>query len=267
MNIEDIWFSLDQIKVIELGRIAEQSYHPFRTHPNFCVLGIVFKGQRTVRISDAHLTAKAGEYFLLPEGYSQSGVYCDEHDVCFVHFIAEKKLIRKPESIDSEHLYLPIIGTVPTDIDCFKSLMYVLSLSKQPQIKISTCNKQLEAILQQLSIYQQRCAVWGNNRTPLVDNIIQMIHKRIDENLTYKDFETAFGMSYKHLNNLIVDQYNKSIKQLQVQFKMDLADILLRSKTSIEETAEAIGYNDYFYFIKFYKKHRGITPGQMQKQF
>ena len=36
-------------------------------------------------------------------------------------------------------------------------------------------------------------------------------------------------------------------------------------KLSIEEIAEKVGYNDYFYFTKVFKKNTGISPSKYRK--
>jgi AraC-like DNA-binding protein len=260
-----IWFTIRGIKILELGRITGRSYHPSRLRPNFWVFGIVGRGQRSIRIGDTLLYVGTGQYFLLPNGYSHYGIENDEHDVCYVHFTAKRMEGDKPCFIDSEKLILPMIGSLPVEIDCFKLMNYLSMISKQPFIKEDTCVAQLKAILQQVSIYNQRCAIWGSKRIPIVDNIIKYIRSNLDKTLTSSDFEEQFGFSYKYMNEMVKAEYNKTIKQIQLEFKMDLASLLLHSKKTIEETATEIGFQDYFYFIKCFKKYQGVTPGEYQK--
>ena len=42
-------------------------------------------------------------------------------------------------------------------------------------------------------------------------------------------------------------------------------ELLLDDKLSIEEVAEKVGYNDYFYFLKSFKKNTGISPSKYRK--
>ncbi|HHY14014.1 MAG TPA: helix-turn-helix transcriptional regulator [Thermoanaerobacterales bacterium] len=265
-ELSSIWFTISGIKILDLGRITERSYHPFRPQPDFCVFGIVGRGQRSIRIDDTLLSVETGQYFLLPNGYSHSGIENDEHDVCYVHFMARRMEGNRPSSIDSEKLILPMTGSLPVEIDCFKLMNYLYMLSKQSFIKDETCVAQFKAILQQVSIYNQRCAIWGSKRIPIVDNIIKYIRSNIGKTLIYRDYEEQFGFSYRYMNEMVKAEYNKTIKQIQLELKMDLASILLHSGKTIEETATAVGFQDYFYFIKCFKRYQGVTPGEYQKE-
>ena len=42
-------------------------------------------------------------------------------------------------------------------------------------------------------------------------------------------------------------------------------ELLLDDKLSIEEVAEKVGYNDYFYFLKSFKKNTGIHQVNTEK--
>lgn len=39
-------------------------------------------------------------------------------------------------------------------------------------------------------------------------------------------------------------------------------ELLKTTDMSLSEISEAVGFNDYFYFIKKFKKETGVTPGK-----
>ena len=39
-------------------------------------------------------------------------------------------------------------------------------------------------------------------------------------------------------------------------------ELLKTTSLSLAEISEAVGFNDYFYFIKKFKKEVGVTPGK-----
>lgn len=49
--------------------------------------------------------------------------------------------------------------------------------------------------------------------------------------------------------------------------RIEFAYIQLVDGKSIEESASESGFEDYFYFIKAFKKHWGITPGELRKKY
>ena len=42
-------------------------------------------------------------------------------------------------------------------------------------------------------------------------------------------------------------------------------DLLKSDSMSLAEISEAVGFNDYFYFIKKFKKAVGVTPGKYRE--
>jgi YesN/AraC family two-component response regulator len=49
---------------------------------------------------------------------------------------------------------------------------------------------------------------------------------------------------------------------------MEYAGELLRTTSlSVGDIAELSGYNDYFYFARFFKKHTGVTPTEYRNRF
>ena len=59
----------------------------------------------------------------------------------------------------------------------------------------------------------------------------------------------------------------ETINHLITQKRLQQAKILLKnSDKSISEIAEAVGFNDYNYFSRIFKKYYGISPRDYRKQ-
>ena len=56
--------------------------------------------------------------------------------------------------------------------------------------------------------------------------------------------------------------YSDYIASLRIQRAKEL---LQNEVLSIQEIAEQVGYNDYFYFTKVFKKVQGISPSKYRK--
>ena len=48
---------------------------------------------------------------------------------------------------------------------------------------------------------------------------------------------------------------------------MDFAEELLKKGVSVSEAAERSGFRDSAGFIRAFKKKKGITPGQLKREF
>ena len=55
--------------------------------------------------------------------------------------------------------------------------------------------------------------------------------------------------------------------QMVINQRIEFAYTQLVDGKSIEESASESGFEDYFYFIKAFKKHWGITPGELRKKY
>ena len=74
-------------------------------------------------------------------------------------------------------------------------------------------------------------------------------------------------MTYRHLNSVFQAVYGVTIKQMQGILRVDQAKRMLSSGYTISETSAACGFEDYFYFLKVFKRKTGMTPSQYQDAY
>lgn len=77
-----------------------------------------------------------------------------------------------------------------------------------------------------------------------------------------------FGYNADYLSRLFKANYNKSLKEYISDVKLNyIKQLLLTSDLSLIDISHAAGFNDYKYFLKFFKYHEGITPTQFLKAY
>ena len=102
------------------------------------------------------------------------------------------------------------------------------------------------------------------------DNLIIKIDEYINENIT-ADLSAAalcnrFNISRSRLYRYASEYYGCGIDQVTRHIRMEKAKNLLETTNhSISEIAYKVGYSDYNYFIKVFKKNTGITPFRYRK--
>ena len=75
-----------------------------------------------------------------------------------------------------------------------------------------------------------------------------------------------YNLSTGRLSTLIKETLSVTFSDYIVSLRMQKARELLRDDSkSIEQIAEMVGYNDYFYFTKVFKKYQGISPSKYRK--
>ena len=87
------------------------------------------------------------------------------------------------------------------------------------------------------------------------------VYKRQDKNI---DIDTLAGLSClskDHFIRLFKSEMKTTPLQYIVKKKIEKAQLLLITKDlAIKEIAYTLGYDNYSYFIKLFKKQTGLTP-------
>lgn len=96
--------------------------------------------------------------------------------------------------------------------------------------------------------------------------ILNEMRQNYTENISLTDLAKKYNISISHLSNLIKEElhlpYSEYITSKRIQKAKEL---LTDENLSIEEIAERVGYGDYFYFTKVFKKNCGISPSKYRK--
>ena len=82
-----------------------------------------------------------------------------------------------------------------------------------------------------------------------------------------KSVVLPFGCSFIddtiYISQLIKNETGLNYTQYITELRIEKAkELLTNTKLSLAEISEAVGFNDYFYFIKKFKREVGVTPGK-----
>lgn len=76
-----------------------------------------------------------------------------------------------------------------------------------------------------------------------------------------------FNMNESYISSLIKKKTGKGFGEHLVESRIQKAQEYLRTTNdSLEVIAARVGYPDYYYFTKVYKKATGITPAAYRRQ-
>lgn len=100
----------------------------------------------------------------------------------------------------------------------------------------------------------------------VVKQIIAEMKQNYTTNITLTDLSKKYGISISYLSSLIKEELQLSFSEYIASKRVQKAkELLADEKLSIEEIAEQVGYSDYFYFTKVFKKVAGISPSKYRK--
>ncbi len=101
----------------------------------------------------------------------------------------------------------------------------------------------------------------------LVREAVKYIKEHITEDILVETVAEKVCVSSRHLSRLFKQEFHKTVKDYISDQKMLLAGQILRdSNLSITMVADKVGYGNYSYFIKLFRKYYGMTPREFQKK-
>ena len=99
-----------------------------------------------------------------------------------------------------------------------------------------------------------------------LENIVEEIQSRYNENITLTGFSEKHNISAGHLSNLLKERLGMSFSKYITAKRVQKAkELLADERLSVEKVANEVGYKDYFYFTKVFKKAVGISPSKYRK--
>ncbi|MCR4740065.1 MAG: response regulator [Lachnospiraceae bacterium] len=100
----------------------------------------------------------------------------------------------------------------------------------------------------------------------MIDNVIADIREHYTEDISLTSLAAKYNSSLGHLSMMIKENLRINFSDYIASLRIQRAKELLRDESmSIQEIAETVGYNDYFYFTKVFKKIEGISPSKYRK--
>lgn len=98
--------------------------------------------------------------------------------------------------------------------------------------------------------------------------ILNYMNTHFSEKLTLKSLASVFNMNPNYCCALFTKYLGKTFSQYLTELRITEAQTLLKTTFySLEEIAELIGYNDYSYFSKVFKKQCTYSPKEYRRLF
>lgn len=132
--------------------------------------------------------------------------------------------------------------------------------------------EQLESTLQELvRVFEGGEAVsefdsQEEENLPMIEEIIRNLQQNYRKDITLTSIAKKYNMSTSYLSELLKERIGMSFSEYLISKRIQKAkELLADEKLSINEIGEAVGYKDYYYFMKVFKKVVGITPSKYRK--
>jgi AraC family transcriptional activator of pobA len=113
--------------------------------------------------------------------------------------------------------------------------------------------------------HKQHTAHTGNNKYQLVNTFKTLIKQQFKATKQVKDYAAQLNITPLYLNEITKGMTGFAASYwIQKEILLEAQRLLFYTGMDIREIAFALGYEDYAYFSRFFKKNTGITPSEFR---
>jgi AraC-like DNA-binding protein len=248
-------------RVIDLGAVRDVPGHATRLL-DFAVLGIVTAGQAGIAVGDEQMTVSAGHYYLLPERVPHTGLDSTHFDAVFFHFVPAR------EDSGVTAIDLPLSGPISPLVDYAALVRMLESQYRLGLLDGDELGVQLLAVAGQAAALQRRRATAPDEPAhSLARSVLELLHADFTQELNGPAIAARLGYSYSYLERVFRAAYDRSIHQELLRTRIQAASHGLQMGKPIKDVAREVGFGDYYYFLKAFKRATGVSPGAFQASF
>ena len=98
---------------------------------------------------------------------------------------------------------------------------------------------------------------------------LAFIQKNYAKNISITDVADAVGISYVYLSKIFKDYHHGSIRMMDYLNDIRISkacELLTQTNQTLNEIAEKVGYNNVQSLARYFKKYKGMTPGDYRKK-
>lgn len=273
---EQNWF--DDPQFVHLEDIASRSrerewvINPHR-HTRLYQILLLEHGEASVTLDTEQFNLAGHWAILIPAGIVHSFRFAP-NTVGKVLSIAETLIINNhaamPAALHTTLLSTPTCLSFTHQEDCFSSCQTLVNLLQTefnyPQVGRTTM---IENLLGSLLIQLQRLQdslPSHNSDDSLALRIKQLIHTHFREHWSVQDYASALNVGEKKLTRATQKAFGRTVKELSLErLHLEAKRQLVYTQKSIEEISHDLGYADFGYFCRSFKRLEGKTPAQYRQ--
>ena len=256
---------------------------PFHWHKEWELIRIL-QGAFTIHADEEVIHASAGDVILLRDSMLHGGVPEDCIYECFLFDL--HNLFRSSEMI-KEHLrpvyrmhLLPTIfypkDLYPTINQIAAAIMGCCTVAPAPEKKVRynelmlvgcICNLFAWILQEKLYLPNQEPYPRNSHRIEQIKTVMEYIEQEFASPISLNDLANRAGMNPNYFCRIFKEIIRQTPIEYLMHYRIEQATALLTSsELSITEISLECGFNDYSYFIRLFKRMKGITPKQYQLQ-
>ena len=240
-------------------------------------LMVVTEGTLYIGNHEQDFCVTEGEYLLMAPTVFQHGTQSSHCVFYWVHFDFKDPISEPFVTSESSHPnLLPIYGKLPS-LDRIKIMMKQLQDSDRRyhngQLNDALCSAILaeiycQTISNSLTSFVSADGHEHLSKEQLLEEIATYIQWHVQENLLVSQIADYFGYNEKYLTTLFKKHHGISLKQYQLQTKMEHAKASLsETNLSVSHIAYSLGFADAHNFSNAFHKVTGLSPSEYRATY
>ena len=210
-----------------------------------------WEGSMTYRCFDTEVTLGRGDAILLPKGTLRERVFTGSA----ANFVSINFLLYPHVQLDLPW-YLP--GAITPD------LQRLASTYTHPLLVPVDYARERLACLTGYILYELLNRHLYECRNPHVSVMLRTIHERIGEPLTLAELAKTAHISREYAAQIFRRETGNTVIGYINEQKMQLAGEMIREgNMTLPEVAESLGFSNYSYFSRLFKRRFGVSPSRL----
>ncbi|MEN8075805.1 AraC family transcriptional regulator [Clostridioides difficile] len=262
-------------------------YHVTRDHPRYnmdlhwhtqCEIIKILEGEFSLILNDEKILSKAGDILFIHDGVVHGGtpINCVYECIVFDMSLLLKKNITCTKLLSDIINHNKVIDTIISGhnkhIEICCNYLFESINSKEPGFELIVQGSlyNLLGMILRTGLYKTKSISTKRSSTSLqqLKTVLTLLEEKFSEPLTLEDLSKSVGMTPKYFCRFFHQMTNKTPIEYLNYYRVDVAcELLLTKDVCITDVALDCGFNDVSYFIKTFKKYKGITPKQYIKTF
>ncbi len=269
-------------------------------HIESYVMYFVTKGKLTMKLNGKEFQMGKGEYYIFDKHSLQAPLEATDCEYFYIHFefeaqcfdLSRADFIQKVTdrnndfssySIRDTRRYNHLLTYIPRHfkIESSDQFNYLVSEFKKlalivgrkhtvdHRLFISQGLASLFLKLEHIAFdkYLSENKAFHSRRSVTVEKITDFIENNFQRNISSKDIEEHLSLSYDYINRIFKQQKGVSIVSYRNSLRIENAKMLLiTTDKSMEEIAVETGFDDLYYFSRYFKKCAGVSPTHYKKE-
>ncbi len=247
---------------------------PFHWHMDYELLRVV-SGVFTLSLDAETLRLHAGEVVLIPDGVLHGGMPADCVYECIdfdLTAFLQNSAVGTRQLDDILNHRVTLQNFFPAGSAEAELIHRLFDTLGHPAVGVEFLTQGLIFELLGLLLQNQRYTqadtrtVRGNQRICRLKNALRLIREQYGDPLTLEQLSAAAEMSPKYFCRFFAALTGRTPIDYLNYYRVECACTqLLYSDESVTEIALTCGFNDLSYFVKTFKRYKGVTPKQFRR--